>query len=95
MITQNYDLSRLNLPWRAAGGTCTRTAYLTKKVFLCMNFGGMQLPGQEYLIKALKNKQGGQIDDTRIFNYALTAVQVRQVYNEGFGTRFGPTSGTS
>lgn len=36
----------------------------------------------------------GQIDDVRIFSYPLTEVQVKQQYNEGFGIRFGPSSGT-
>ncbi|MDD3486964.1 MAG: DUF2341 domain-containing protein [Candidatus Moranbacteria bacterium] len=31
----------------------------------------------------------GQIDDVRIYNYALTAEQVRQVMNEGSAVRFG------
>ncbi|MBI4079192.1 MAG: LamG domain-containing protein [Candidatus Levybacteria bacterium] len=35
----------------------------------------------------------GQIDDVKIFNYALTAVQVRTIYNGG-GARFAPVTGT-
>ncbi|MBI2039505.1 hypothetical protein HYT18_00350, partial [Candidatus Microgenomates bacterium] len=35
----------------------------------------------------------GQIDDVKIFNYALTAVQVRTIYNSG-GARYGPSTGT-
>ena len=31
----------------------------------------------------------GQIDDVRIFNYALTAEQVKQTMNEGSAIRFG------
>lgn len=34
----------------------------------------------------------GQIDDTKIFNYPLTATQVKTLYNEG-ATRYGPTTG--
>ena len=34
----------------------------------------------------------GQIDDVRIYNYALTATQVKQVMNEG-AVRFGPSTG--
>jgi hypothetical protein len=32
----------------------------------------------------------GQIDDVQIFNYALTAVQVKQLYNQNSAVRFGP-----
>ncbi len=35
----------------------------------------------------------GQIDDFRIYNYALSADQIKQVYN-GASVFFGPTSGT-
>lgn len=35
----------------------------------------------------------GQIDDVRIYNYALTASQVRNLFNEGASVRFGPASG--
>jgi len=35
----------------------------------------------------------GTIDDARIYNYALTASQIRNVYNEGSSVRFGPSSG--
>ncbi|MBU2578389.1 DUF2341 domain-containing protein, partial [Patescibacteria group bacterium] len=32
----------------------------------------------------------GQIDDVRIYNYALTPLQIRQLYNENSSVRFGP-----
>lgn len=32
----------------------------------------------------------GQIDDVRIYNYALTPAQIKMVYNEGSSLRFGP-----
>jgi hypothetical protein len=35
----------------------------------------------------------GQIDDTRIYNYALTQDQIKQIYNGG-AINFGPSSGT-
>ena len=35
----------------------------------------------------------GTIDDLRIFNYALTPTQIKNVYNEGAAVRFGPASG--
>jgi len=35
----------------------------------------------------------GQIDDVRIYNYALTAAQVRTTMAEGSAVRFGPSSG--
>ncbi|MBI4973060.1 DUF2341 domain-containing protein [Candidatus Roizmanbacteria bacterium] len=36
----------------------------------------------------------GQIDDVRVFNYALTPAQIKQVYNQGGGIRFGPATGS-
>ena len=36
----------------------------------------------------------GQIDDVRIYNYALTATQVKTLYNEDSAIRFGPVTGT-
>ena len=35
----------------------------------------------------------GQIDDVRVFNYALTATQVKTLYNGG-AVRFGPSTGS-
>ena len=35
----------------------------------------------------------GQIDDVRIYNYTLTASQIKTLYNDG-AVRFGPASGT-
>lgn len=34
-----------------------------------------------------------QADDARIYNYALSASQVKKLYNGGFGVNFGPSSG--
>ncbi|MDP3940910.1 MAG: LamG domain-containing protein, partial [bacterium] len=36
----------------------------------------------------------GQVDDVQIFNYPLTAVQVRNLYNQSSAIRFGPLTGT-
>ena len=36
----------------------------------------------------------GQIDDVRIYNYALTANQVKNIMNEGSAVRFGPSTGS-
>lgn len=35
----------------------------------------------------------GKLDDARIYNYALTQTQIRQVYNQGAAIRFGPSEG--
>ncbi|KKQ66701.1 MAG: hypothetical protein US86_C0004G0019 [Candidatus Daviesbacteria bacterium GW2011_GWA2_38_24] len=37
--------------------------------------------------------QNGQIDDARVYNYALTASQVKLLMNEG-AVRFGPSTGS-
>jgi hypothetical protein len=36
----------------------------------------------------------GQIDDVRIYNYALTATQIKTLYNENAAVRFGPLTGS-
>ena len=36
----------------------------------------------------------GQIDDVRIYNYALTATQVKTIMNDGSALRFGPSTGS-
>ncbi len=36
----------------------------------------------------------GQIDDVRIYNYALTSQQIEQLYNQGSAIRFGPSTGS-
>ena len=35
----------------------------------------------------------GLIDDVRIYNYALTPVQIKTLFNQGAAVRFGPTEG--
>lgn len=36
----------------------------------------------------------GQIDDVRLYNYALSATQVKQLYNGDAAVRYGPVSGS-
>jgi hypothetical protein len=36
----------------------------------------------------------GQIDDVRIYNYALSATQVKNVYNGGSAVNYGPSTGS-
>ena len=36
----------------------------------------------------------GKIDDVRIYNYALTATQVKNIMNDASATRFGPSTGS-
>ena len=36
----------------------------------------------------------GQIDDVQIYNYALSAQQVKLLYNQNSATRFGPVTGS-
>ena len=36
----------------------------------------------------------GQIDDVRVFNYALTATQIKTLFNENAAIRFGPSTGS-
>jgi len=36
----------------------------------------------------------GQIDDVRIFNYALTPLQIKTLYNQGAAVQFAPITGS-
>ncbi len=36
----------------------------------------------------------GQIDDPRIYNYTLTAGQVKLLMNQGAAIRYGPVTGS-
>jgi hypothetical protein len=36
----------------------------------------------------------GQIDDVRIYNYALTATQIKTLYNQDSAIRYGPSTGS-
>lgn len=35
----------------------------------------------------------GQLDDFRLYNYPMTTSQIKQLYNQGAGVRFGPLTG--
>lgn len=35
----------------------------------------------------------GQLDDVRIYNYALSPAQITKVYNQGYGVRYAPETG--
>lgn len=36
----------------------------------------------------------GQMDEVKIWNYALTSTQIKNEYNQGSAVRFGPSEGT-
>jgi len=60
-------------------------------------FNGLSVVGStSYIGNYSDAAQGstGQIDDVRIYNYALTAAQVKNLYNGGAGIKFGPSAGT-
>ena len=38
--------------------------------------------------------QKGKIDDVRIYNYALSAKQIKTLFNGSAAVRFGPLTGT-
>ncbi|MBI2442398.1 MAG: LamG domain-containing protein, partial [Candidatus Levybacteria bacterium] len=42
---------------------------------------------------SLGNYMDGQIDEVQIFNYGLTDVQIRNLYNQSAAVRFGPATG--
>lgn len=48
------------------------------------------LIGAQYNTGSISHYFNGQIDDVRIYNYALSAAQVKKLYNGGFSTYFGP-----
>lgn len=64
------------------GGTYTAMENLTPN----LNIGG-RAPDNIWF-------WGGQLDDVRMYNYALSANQIKQIMNDGGATRFGPNTGT-
>lgn len=44
--------------------------------------------------KAGQRRLHGQLDDTMLFNYALTPAQIKVLYNQNSAVRFGPQTGT-
>jgi len=46
------------------------------------------------LDRARKSSLSNGVDDVKIYNYALTATQVKNLYNEGSAVRFGPSTGS-
>lgn len=64
----------------ASGTSTSAISYNFGPVF---NIGANSIPSRYY---------GGQIDDSRIYNYALTDVQVKTLYNDG-AAKYGPVTG--
>jgi hypothetical protein len=56
-----------------------------------LNIGGSVAMASYYLGTA--NYFKGQLDDVRIYNYALTPLQIKSIMNEG-AVRFGPAEGS-
>ena len=60
--------------------------------------GGITTSGQSLIIgndtEAVNRYFNGQIDDVRVFNYALTPLQIKTLYNENSSIRFGPATGS-
>ena len=70
-------------------GRFVKTGAMTTNTVLGGNFYiGRSLPGDA------DRSFNGQIDDVRIYNYALTKQQIQQVFNQGSAVRFGPQTGT-
>jgi len=61
------------------------------------NFDGPRDTSESVYIGSLNGTgryQNGQIDDVRIYNYALTQEQIKNVMNQGAAIRFGPSEGS-
>lgn len=66
-------------------GTTTQSAAIMSLNYTPLTFGH-DFVGSAYY--------SGQIDDVRIFNYALTPVQVKLLYNDNSAVRFAPLTGS-
>lgn len=74
------------------------TAYVNGKLQLSPSAASWSLTGNNMAIAyplngSFGNYYGGRVDDVRLYNYGLSASQVRKVMNGGAGVRFGPSSG--
>lgn len=80
-----YDGANIKLYVNGAlAGTNTRTGTLTSANTTNVNIG-QHAAGSQFW--------GGQIDDVRIYNYALTQKQVGLVVNDNTAFYLGPSSG--
>ena len=74
--------------------------YVNGKLNTSASLPGIQVgwSGTAYLGKTYTGDPAeytnGQIDEVQVYNYALTATQVKILYNEGGAVRFGPITGT-
>jgi Concanavalin A-like lectin/glucanases superfamily len=66
-------------------GTTSQTASITSLNYTPLT-SGHNFAGSAYY--------SGRIDDMRVYNYALTAIQIRTLYNEDSAIRFGPAAGS-
>lgn len=74
------------------------TMYLDGNLYNTASVGSVVTPSGNKIIGTWTEGTGpdfnGQIDDLRLYNYPLTLSQIRNVYNQGASTRFGPITGT-
>jgi hypothetical protein len=81
MCTQNGTTGKIYINGNlVASGTNGAPVAASSIMYLGRDTGGTQF-------------YTGQIDDIRLFNYTLTAAQVRKLYNNGFSSFYGPSSG--
>lgn len=89
-IVGTYDQQYLKL---YINGQYNNQAAYTKTIYQgSQKFAIGGIPHME--TSYFNNGINGQVDDVRVYNYALTATQVKNLYNEGSAVRFGPSSGS-
>lgn len=99
--TPNLTTSNWNhvvLKWWTSGGTQYAEAYANgistgSPVTFSDTSAGSYITVAGFSQTGTQNA-AGQIDDVRVFNYALTAQQIKSIFNQGSGIRFGPSTGS-
>ena len=64
-----------------------------KKIFEKENMKNILAVRLTPLDRACKSSLSNGVDEVKIYNYALTASQVKLLYNQGSAVRFGPVTG--
>jgi hypothetical protein len=101
--TAVYNVTALDTNWHhilATQNTTDMRIYIdgTLAAYRTVTDPGDKSSSQNFDIgRRVDNNSGffnGQIDDVRVYNYALTATQVQNIYNGGRAVQFAPVTGT-